>query len=303
MTHAADDTLAAVANQGWDERIVVARCGTLVDVFMVVTARYVVLVDTLFSPATAAALLDMARPHLAHGRTLLVVNTHADWDHAWGNQVFAGPGALHPAPIIASRLCAARLRSGDEQQTLAHMQAEQPGRFDGVRLQPPTVLFEQRLAIEGDDLTLELFATPGHTADHISVYMPEIRTLLAGDAAESPFPLVHAAADLPQLRDSLLWMQALRPDVALYCHAPVTAGPGVLHANSVYFDELEQRCQIALARHGGRLPDEAEDVEAFVGFPFSDALPPDRDLQDQADFYHQAHRQALRAMLEYVAGR
>lgn len=301
MTHA-DNTLSVVENQGWDQRVVVVRCGTLVDVFIVITERYVVLVDTLHNPTAAAALLDIARQYLVHGRTLLVVNTHADWDHAWGNQVFAGPDALHPAPIIASRRCAARFHSGDEQPTLTRMQAEQPGRFDGVRLQSPTVLFEERLAIEGGDLTLELFATPGHTADHIAVYIPEIRTLLAGDAAESPFPLVYSAAELPQLRDSLLWMQALRPEVALYCHAPVTAGPGVLHANSVYFDELEQRCQISLARHDGRLPDESEDVEAFVGFPFSAALPTDLDLQDQTDFYHRAHQRALRAMLEYVAG-
>lgn len=301
MTHA-DDTLSVVGNQGWDGRIVVVRCGMLVDAFIVITERYVVLVDTLLNPATAAALLDIARPHLVNGRTLLVVNTHADWDHAWGNQVFAGPGALHPAPIIASRRCAARFYAGDEQQTLAHMQAEQPGRFDGVRLQAPTVLFEERLAIAGGDLTLELFATPGHTADHISIYIPEIRTLLAGDAAELPFPLVYAAADLPLIRNSLVWMQALRPEVALYCHAPVTAGAGVLHANSAYFDELEQRCQVALARHGGRLPDESEDVEEYVGFPFSAALPTDVDLQDQIDFYHEAHRRALRAMLEYIAG-
>ena len=302
MTHTADDTLLAVANQGWDERIVVVRCGTLVDVFIVVTERYVVLVDTLFNVTTASALLDMARPYLVHGRTLLAVNTHADWDHAWGNQVFAGPDALHPAPIIASRRCAARFQSGDEEPTLTRMQAEQPGRFDDVRLQTPTVLFEERLAINGSDLTLELFATPGHTADHISVYIPEIRTLLAGDAAESPFPLVYAAADLPLIRNSLLWMQALRPEVALYCHAPVTAGPGVLHANSAYFDELEQRCKIALARRGGSLPHDDEDIEAFVGFSFTDAVPTDFDMQ-QAEFYHKAHRRALRVMLESIGRR
>jgi glyoxylase-like metal-dependent hydrolase (beta-lactamase superfamily II) len=104
------ETVALVANQGWDARILVCRCGPLVDTFIVVTERYVVLIDTLINRRTAEALLEIAREHLP-GRQLLAVNTHADWDHAWGNHVFAGPSELLPAPIIASRRCAERLRS------------------------------------------------------------------------------------------------------------------------------------------------------------------------------------------------
>src|SRR5262245_40704473 len=171
------DTVRLVPNQSWDARILVCRCGTLVDTFIVVTERYVILIDTLINPPTAAALLEIAREHLA-GRQLLAVNTHADWDHAWGNQAFVGPGAAHPAPIIGSRRCAERRRSERERHKLAEMRASEPGRFDDVVLAPPTVLFEQQLRIDGGDLTLELFATPGHKPDHISVFIPEISTLL-----------------------------------------------------------------------------------------------------------------------------
>src|SRR5262249_10917225 len=112
------DTVTLIPNQGWDSRILVCRCGTLVDTFVVVTERYVVLIDTLINGPTAAALLEIARPHLP-GRQLLAVNTHADWDHAWGNQLFAGPHAAHPAPIVASRRCAERLRSEEARRKLA----------------------------------------------------------------------------------------------------------------------------------------------------------------------------------------
>src|SRR5262245_20868780 len=95
------DGVRLIPNAGWDPRILVARCGTLVDVFVVVAERYVVLVDTLINPGTAAELLRIAEPHL-DGRRLLVVNTHAHWDHAWGNQLFCGLGARHPAPIVAT---------------------------------------------------------------------------------------------------------------------------------------------------------------------------------------------------------
>src|SRR5215470_11282239 len=151
-----DDNVALVENQGWDPRILVARCGDLVDAFIVVTERYVVLVDTLINRRTAAELLLIAEPHLA-GRQLLVVNTHSHWDHAWGNQLFAGPGAIRPAPIIATRRCAELLRSPGSQQKLAQKRAGEPLRFGDVELVAPTVLFEERLAIDAGDLTLELF--------------------------------------------------------------------------------------------------------------------------------------------------
>ena len=48
------------------------------------------------------------------------------------------------------------------------------GEVDGVRLTPPTITFEDRLWIDGGDLALELFSTPGHQPDHISVWIPQI---------------------------------------------------------------------------------------------------------------------------------
>lgn len=302
MSTSYNDVVSRLPNQGWDERVIVVRCGAVVDVFVVVSTRYVVLVDTLLNPATAAALLDIARPYLTGGRQLLIVNTHADWDHVWGNQVFAGPAALLPAPIIGTRKCAGRLRSLEARRELAALREREPGRFDDVQLTPPTLLFDERLAVDGGDLTLELLATPGHTPDHCAVYIPQIGMLLAGDAAEAPFPLVDSAADLPILRRSLERMAALQLTAALYCHAPVTSGPALLHANLAHFADLERRCRDALARGVPALPDATADVEALIGYPFAEAIPPGLDLPPGwADLYRAMHRRALRAMLEHCA--
>src|SRR4051812_11291131 len=67
------DTVTLVPNQGWDARILVCRCGALVDTFIVVSERYVVLIDTLINRVTAEALLVIAHEHLP-GRQLLAVN-------------------------------------------------------------------------------------------------------------------------------------------------------------------------------------------------------------------------------------
>jgi glyoxylase-like metal-dependent hydrolase (beta-lactamase superfamily II) len=293
------DTVALVPNQGWDARILVCRCGPLVDTFIVVSERYVVLIDTLINRRTAEALLEIARPHMA-GRQVLAVNTHADWDHAWGNHVFDGPGALTHAPIIASRLCAERLRSEEAQHKLAKLRADEPGRFDDVVLTPPSMLFEQRLVIEGGDLTLDLFATPGHAPDHVSIFIPEIRTLLPGDAAELPFPFVESAATMPAMRDSLARMDALGAETALYCHAPVESGPALLRRNMAYFDTVEQRCRAALERGVPSTLAADADVEALVGFPFAEAVHTTADIAALEGFYRPGHHRAIRAMLEYL---
>jgi glyoxylase-like metal-dependent hydrolase (beta-lactamase superfamily II) len=301
-TNHPSDTVILVPNQGWDPRILVCRCGPLVDTFVVITDRYVILIDTLINPRTALAVVDIAGEHLAGCRQLLVVNTHSHWDHAWGNQVFAGPGAPHPAPIFATERCAEILRSPKTQQYLAQKREREPGRFGDVRLTPPTVLFDQRLAIDGGDLTLELFATPGHASDHIAIFIPQIRVLLPGDAAELPFPFVESAATLPALRDSLARMAALDPATALYCHAPVTSGPALLQTNIAYFDTVERRCRAALSCGAPSLPAADADVEALVGFPFEAAIPVGADAQELSGFYRPGHQAAIRATLEHLAG-
>lgn len=295
------DRVELVPNGGWDERILVCSCGPLVNSFIVVTARYLVFVDTLINSATAGALLAIAEPWRA-GRQLLAINTHADWDHAWGNHMFVGSQAPAPAPIIASRRCAERLRSPEAAEELAAMQAREPGRFDDVRLTPSTLLFEERLTIDGGDLTLELFATPGHRADHISIFIPELRALLAGDAAELPFPFVESAATMPDLRASLARLVALEPQTALYCHAPVGAGPDLLRQNSAYFDLVEGRCRKALARGVPAQPPADADLEELVEFPFAEAIPAGYDPAALEESYRSGHQATLRAMLEHLGG-
>ncbi|MBX3013156.1 MAG: MBL fold metallo-hydrolase [Caldilineaceae bacterium] len=296
------NNLQLVANQGWDERILVCRNAPLVDTFLVITQRYLVVVDTLINPTTAHALMTYAAPYLGHGRQLLVVNTHADYDHAWGNQIFSGPQAAYPAPIIATRLCAREFRQSSTQTLLQSMQAAEPAIFGEVQLTPPTLLFTDRFVIDGGDLTLELLATPGHTPDHLSVYLPEIATLLAADAAEYPFPLARTVAGLPGLRQSLAMQAALTPKTVLYCHAPVTSGPQLLQDNLRYFDELETHCRAALARGLPADPPVDVDVAGLVEFPFAAAVA----MGVHADFledYHRTewHPQQIRMMLAYLS--
>lgn len=294
------DPITLVENSGWDPRILVARCGELVDVFVVLSQRYLIVVDTLATPQAVHQLMGLIEQHRA-GRQLLVINTHSHWDHAWGNQCFAAPDAAYPAPIIGTRRCAEELLGPEGQATLTKMRDAEPERFGDVRLYAPTVQFDQYLRIDGGDLTLELFDTNGHSPDHIAIFIPEIATLLAGDAAEMPFPLVDTAATLPQLRASLQRMADLNAQVALYCHAPGISDPALITRNIAYFDLLEQRCRAALAQSAPPATDEGSALEEYIGFPFAETVPPDRDANALEGFYRPYHQAAIRAMLEHLA--
>ena len=231
---------------GLDPRIRRFRCEDEVDTFVVVTERWLVIVDTHSTPALALQLAEQCVGPSEAGH-LLVVNTHADYDHAWGNQVFSGSAAPYPAPIIGHSLCAERLEGSDALASRARMEAEQPGRFDGLVLTPPNITVgDEGLTIDGGDLTLTLVHTPGHTDDHFSVWIPELRIVLAADAAEQPWPHVDTPEGIAQARGSLVRLQELDPLYVLPCHGDTTEPP-LLDRNIAYLDAVAADPELPLA--------------------------------------------------------
>ena len=156
------------------------------------------------------------------------------------------------------------------------------------------------------DDTVALLPTPGHTPDHVSVWIPELRLLLAGDAAERPFPYVGDPDGLPALRGSLRTLAALAPETVIPCHG----GPsdvGLLARDLAYFDDIERRAGAALA--SGALPSDwrqREDLPELLGLPYEEAL---RALAIAPESvpelwgYRHFHLLACRAALLDVAGR
>ncbi len=286
-----------IPNQGWDERILVCRNDDLVQTFILVTTHYVVLVDTMINPQTTQALLEFARPYLTGRRRMLVVNTHADYDHCWGNQLFAGPLAVHPAPVIGHERSLPIFTAATSRDFWTQCRQEEPAIFGEVLLTPPTLTFSGRFTIHGGDLTIEIIETPGHTPDHTALYLPEINTLLAADGAELPYPGARYAEHLPQMRASLSALSALGAETVLYCHAPVTMGPQLLADNIAYFDHLEQCCRAAKAGGLETLPEDSAALIERLRCPFADAVPAGPPWDTVHDYYRTTgHAAQLRAM-------
>jgi len=160
------------------------------------------------------------------------------------------------------------------------MELEQPGRFDGLVLTPPNITVgDEGLTIDGGDLTLTLVHTPGHTEDHFSLWIPELRTVLAADAAEQPFPHVDTPGGIARARASLARLQELEPRYVLPCHGDTTE-PALLERNIAYLDRVAADPELPLA-----------EAARIAGVGVDDLHPS----------YHDFHNDALAASAKLAA--
>lgn len=217
-----------------------------------------VLVDTFWDRAHTERLL-AALP----ARPTVVVNTHYNGDHCWGNELVAD------ARIVAHAECRRQLVEGPQPAFVAALAGGDPtitylqrafSRFDfeGITIVPPTEVFDAGShAIEVGGRTVELFHYgPAHTLGDVVVWVPDERVLFAGDLLfHKVCPLVWDGTVTNWLR-ALDAMLALDPAVVVPGHGPV-GGPEALEAGAGYLRLLQEQ--------GGALHAEGVPVDEAVG--------------------------------------
>ena len=150
------------------------------------------LVDTLFDLKLTREMLDaMRRAVPASANIGALVNTHANGDHTFGNQLLEG------RRIIASKACAEDMHHRPPAQYAA-WQKEWPGMgvagkfwyevmgskfdFQGIRLVLPTETFCGEKTLQVGDKEVRLIEVgPAHTRGDVIVYVPGDKVLYTGD--------------------------------------------------------------------------------------------------------------------------
>ncbi|HEY1352408.1 MAG TPA: MBL fold metallo-hydrolase [Ktedonobacteraceae bacterium] len=264
-----------------------------VDAYLVLGERYALLLDTLLCPADVAWILDLCAPDLAN-RELLCINSHADWDHAWGNGYFQQQPTV---PILAHEACRQRLLSEEARQQLRDYQARFP-LFREVTLRPPSLTFSQRLTIVDGELSVELLHAPGHCPDQIVAWLPSLGLLLAFDAVEHPLPAIADAAGAPLMLATLRRLAALNARQVLCSHGNTTS-PALIEHNLAYLREIAHRCRILLADHAPTAHELEHTVE-HIGYPFEEVVA-GLDAEIDRSYYSQTHAQNAQAILRWLA--
>lgn len=152
-----------------------------------------VVVDTRSSPQQADEVRADLR-ELGDLPVVAVVNTHAHFDHTFGNQRFTG------LPIYGHRLVPAHL-DAYEAPMLARWVAEREEPVEewaAVEITPPTVLVGDAYRLEVGERTVELLHLGrGHTDNDLVLHVPDASAWLVGDLVEESGPPMYGSGCFP----------------------------------------------------------------------------------------------------------
>lgn len=234
------------------------------------------LVDTLFDLPLTQAMLDAMRASVpAAARIGTLVNTHANGDHWFGNELVAG------AEILASRACADEM-AHESPALLAGFQKQAPnlgalgtyvthcfGRFhfEGITPRLPTRTFERRLDLAVGSKRLELIEVgPAHTRGDCIVHVPGDRVVYTGDILFVEGTPIVWAGPIGNWIAACDRIAALGADVVVPGHGPITDARGVaaVRAYLVYVrDEARKRFDAGLSARDAALDIALADFDAW----------------------------------------
>lgn len=191
------------------------------------------LVDTLFDLKLTGEMLESMKGPIGPAPIATVVNTHANGDHCYGNQLVAG------AEIIASEKAADEMANVPPAM-LAALNAA-PGelgdlfrgffgefQFEGIEPTLPTRTFEGRLDIDVGGRTIELIEVgPAHTAGDIIAYVPDARTVYTGDILFIGGTPIVWAGPLSNWIGACDLMLGMDIDTVVPGHGPLTDKSGI----------------------------------------------------------------------------
>jgi len=220
-----------------------------------------------------------------------VVNTHAHFDHSFGNARF-GPESDLGAPIYGHELVPAHLDAYERPMLGRWIEAgkEPAGEWREVVITAPTVLVADAMTLDlGGGQAAELrYLGRGHTDNDLLVHLPDAGVWLAGDLIEESGPPLYGGGGFPmdwpvtigRLRAAMAPGDVLVPGHGAVVDATFAAAQQEqLTAVAALVTELHAADvpeEQAVAAGGGRWPFPADGMAAAVheGYAQLNGLPP-----------------------------
>lgn len=191
----------------------VNNCG-----FVVGTSGRCVLVDTSSTARRTAQFMDEVRRHSTRP-PMALVNTHHHPDHTYGN--YQAPDGT---PVVGHVLCRDEVLAAGLEATKVITTPD----YGDLELRPPDFTFTDRMTLHLDESPVELrYVGPAHTSNDVVVWLPEQRTLFAGDlcfAGGQPFLLEGSLSGFPK---ALEIIRSYDPQALVPGHGPVVRGDDV----------------------------------------------------------------------------
>jgi len=158
------------------------------------TEEGLVVVDTMLLPSSAGTFLGIIRALYPRDQIVAIINTHIHADHHFGNDIFKEK--FPRAEIIAherfletlekwaiemsediSTAMPKRLMQREDEKTNYYLPY-----FEKIKVIPPSRTVSSDTTLRFGNTAIQILCTPGHTEDHLMVYLPEEKILFAGDS-------------------------------------------------------------------------------------------------------------------------
>ncbi len=223
---------------------------------LIVDGDQSLLVDTLFDLKLTEEMLQTIRravPAAAQIDTL--VNTHANGDHCYGNQLLADARILASASTAAEMselppaAMAALVEQAPQMGALGEFFLRCFGSFEFAGIEPvlPKDTFDGETTLHVGDRELRLIEVgPAHTRGDTLVHVPATATLFSGDilfAGAHPIAWAGPVSNWIAACDRIL---ALEPEVIVPGHGPPSS-PEAVRELRAYFEYLYEQARAAHA--------------------------------------------------------
>jgi cyclase len=225
------------------------------------------LVDTLFDLKLTQAMLDAMQGVTATRPIDTVVNTHANGDHCYGNQlvrdarIIASDAALEEMDDVPPPLLHAFKQADLGPETNAFVQhAFGPFTFDDIESVPASETFTGALTVDvgGRPVVLEELG-PAHTAGDVIGWLPDTKTVFTGDLLFHDSTPIMWAGPVGGWIAACRRIRQLEPTVVVPGHGALADVDGVLRLER-YLEWLEGEVSTRHAE-GMRAIDAAWDLD------------------------------------------
>jgi cyclase len=244
---------------------------------LVVDGDRSLLVDTLFDlPLTEEMLRAMRDAHPAAGQIDTLVNTHANGDHCYGNQlvgdavILASKSSSEEMLEVPPAMMAGLLKSADQLGAAGEFAARIFGdfEFEGITHTPPSQTFEGEHSLQvGDKLVHLIEVGPAHTRGDVLVHVPGDGVVFTGDILfidGTPIMWEGPVDNWIRACDRIL---AMEPRVIVPGHGPLTDAAGVkaMQGYLVYVrDEARKRFDAGLSARDAAHDIALGDYESWI---------------------------------------
>jgi cyclase len=263
-----------------------------------------VMVDTCWDLRYTREMLDACQ-HISQASPIdIVINTHADGDHCWGNQLFKGREIIathacihqmhhmHPRSLQALRWGGALMShlpcvGGIDQ--FGHYMHEmfKPYDFSGITITDPNQGFSRQKTVDVRGVEIVITEVgPGHTDGDAIVHLPSRRVAYAGDILFVGVTPVMWSGPCDKLVAGLKHLQSLDVDTIVPGHGPLATAADV-QAMIDYWD-FAQNALWRCSQHGMSAAQAARDVIFSADFahqPWGRWDSPERLLTSAHTFY------------------